>query len=60
MKHCVASQSRIDELMFEYCPDEMSLEQKAEWARHQIPVSPLIEAEVEAALRQSVETPTGE
>ena len=31
-------QSRIDALMLEYCPDEMSEEQKAEWARHQEPV----------------------
>ena len=30
-------QARIDELMLEYCPDEMTPEQLDEWARHQIP-----------------------
>ena len=30
-------QARIDELMLEYCPDEMTHEQLDEWARHQIP-----------------------
>jgi hypothetical protein len=33
-----AKQARIDALMLEFCPDEMSDEQKAEWARHQCPV----------------------
>lgn len=31
-----AKQARIDALMFEYCPIEMSLEQIARWKRHQI------------------------
>lgn len=31
-------QSRIDALMLEYCPEEMTPEQKAEWARHQVTV----------------------
>jgi hypothetical protein len=30
-------QARIDALMLEYCPDEMADEQRAEWARHQVP-----------------------
>ena len=30
-------QARIDELMLEYCPDEMTPDQLAEWERHQIP-----------------------
>ena len=30
-------QARIDELMLEYCPEEMTPEQLDEWARHQIP-----------------------
>lgn len=30
-------QARIDELMLTYCPDEMTPEQLAEWARHQKP-----------------------
>lgn len=32
-------QCKIDALMLEYCPDEMTEEQKVEWARHQRPVS---------------------
>lgn len=28
-------QAKIDELMLEYCPDEMTPEQMAEWAKHQ-------------------------
>ena len=28
-------QARIDALMLEFCPDEMTAEQKAEWAGHQ-------------------------
>ena len=31
-------QARIDSLMLEYCPDEMTEEQINEWARHQVPV----------------------
>ena len=34
-----AKQARIDALMLEYCPDEMTPEQVDEWARHQRPVS---------------------
>jgi hypothetical protein len=33
-----ALQAKIDALMLEYCPDEMTFEQKEEWARHQRPV----------------------
>jgi rubrerythrin len=29
-------QHKIDSLMFEYCPDEMSENQLAEWGRHQV------------------------
>lgn len=28
-------QAKIDELMFEYCPDEITPEQLAEWEKHQ-------------------------
>ena len=34
-----AAQARIDELMLEYCPNEMTAEQLSEYARHQVPVS---------------------
>ena len=30
-----ALQARIDALMLEYCPDEMTPEQVANWAKHQ-------------------------
>lgn len=29
-------QARIDELMLEYCPEEMTAEQLEEWAKHQV------------------------
>ena len=32
-----ALQAKIDTLMLEHCPDEMSEEQKSEWAEHQRP-----------------------
>jgi hypothetical protein len=34
---CIAAQARIDSLMLEYCPDEMTEPQKARWAEHQAP-----------------------
>jgi hypothetical protein len=34
-----AMQAKIDSLMLEYCPDEMTEEQKAKWAAHQKPAS---------------------
>lgn len=35
-----ARQAEIDRLMLEHCPDEMSSEQKAQWAAHQVPFDP--------------------
>lgn len=35
-----SKQAKIDELMLEYCPDEMSKEQLDNWAKHQIPDDP--------------------
>jgi len=32
-----SNQAKIDELMLEYCPDEMTAEQLEEWAKHQQP-----------------------
>lgn len=34
-----AKQAKIDELMLEYCPDEMTPEQIEEWGRNQRPVA---------------------
>jgi hypothetical protein len=31
------AEARVDALMLEYCPDEMKEEQRAEWARNQVP-----------------------
>ena len=31
-------QAKIDSLMLEYCPDEMTKEQMDNWAKHQKPV----------------------
>lgn len=49
-------QARIDELMLEYCPDEMTDEQRAEWARHQRSVSPEDQAAIDAAINQKEKT----
>jgi len=38
-----AKQARIDELMFEYCPDDMTKEQIDEWAKRQAAVDISIE-----------------
>lgn len=35
-----AKQARIDQLMLEYCPGEMTAEQLAEWGEHQVPARP--------------------
>lgn len=37
-------QAEIDRIMLEFCPEEMTPEQKAEWARHQKPVGPATQA----------------
>lgn len=45
-----AMQAKIDRLMLEYCPDEMTPEQIAEWGRHQKPVP-----DAEAAMIRATE-----
>ncbi len=37
-RELAAAQAKIDNLMLEYCPDEMTPEQLAEWGRNQRPV----------------------
>ena len=44
-------QTRIDALMLEHCPDEMTHEQMAEWARHQVAAPDFDEAALDAALK---------
>ena len=36
-RDAASKQARIDALMLEYCPDEMTPDQREEWARHQKP-----------------------
>lgn len=33
-----SKQAKIDRLMWEYCPDEMTEDQISEWEKHQAPV----------------------
>lgn len=47
-----ALQARVDALMQEYCPDEMTREQRATWAAHQQPVAPAVQSAIDAALRE--------
>ena len=46
----MALQAKLDEVMLEYCPDEMTDDQKAEWARHQQPVSEQEQQAIDAVL----------
>ena len=48
-----AIQARLDALMLEYCPEEMTEAQKANWARHQRPVSEDMQQEINSALMGS-------
>lgn len=45
-----AQQARIDSLMLEYCPNEMSPEQTAEWGRNQRPATSEEQAALDAAM----------
>ncbi len=47
-------QAKLDRLMLEYCPEEMSKEQMEEWAKHQVPAGPEAEARLNAALSPRV------
>lgn len=49
-KELSAKQARIDALMLEYCPDEMTPEQIEEWGKNQRPASPELKANIDAAL----------
>lgn len=45
-----SQQAKIDRLMLEYCPDEMTEQQKKEWARHQVSAGPEASAALDKAL----------
>lgn len=53
MKTVDAKQAKIDALMQEFCPGEMSAEQRQRWEDHQVPVSAVEEAELLSALSQT-------
>ena len=46
-----SQQARIDALMLEHCPDEMTPEQMAEWSKHQVAAPGFDEAALDAALK---------
>lgn len=51
-----ALQAQLDALMLEYCPEEMTEAQKANWAKHQKPASEEQQAEVAAALMEAMKS----
>lgn len=48
-----AKQAKIDALMMEFCPGEMSKEQCDEWAKHQQPVSADLERSITESFARS-------
>ena len=50
-----AAQAKIDALMLEYCPDEMTHEQLSSWASHQVTATPDEQAAIDAAIKASKE-----
>lgn len=49
-----AAQAKIDALMLEYCPDEMTPEQLAEWAKNQRAISDWEQQEIDAMQAKEV------
>jgi hypothetical protein len=47
-----AKQAKIDELMFEYCQEDMTRDQVDEWCKRQRAVSPERQRKINAALQQ--------
>lgn len=50
-----AAEAKLDAIMLEYCPEEMTKEQKIRWAQHQKPISKSEMKEIEAALNRDKE-----
>jgi len=50
--HCDDQQAKIDALMLEYCPNEMSHAQLAEYEKHQKPISDEEAAKIDAAIKE--------
>jgi signal transduction histidine kinase len=53
MKTVDAKQAKIDALMQEFCPGEMSAEQRQRWEDHQAPISAAEETALLAALQEA-------
>lgn len=49
-KKCEALQAKIDALMFEYCPDDMTAAQLIEWASRQRKVNKETQELIDAAI----------
>lgn len=47
-------QAQIDRLMLEYCPEEMTEAQTAEWAKHQVPAGPEASEQIDAAVGRTL------
>jgi hypothetical protein len=61
LKELPRLQARIDELMLEFCPEDMTIEQRAEWARNQRPVDAAEQSRIDAALTTPLSvSPEGE
>lgn len=44
------AEAKVDRLMLEYCPDEMTEAQIEGWAKHQVPVDAKTEALIDGAI----------
>ena len=51
----LAAQAKIDSLMFEYCPDEMTPEQISEWGKWQRPIDSDKQAAIDEAVKEKTE-----
>lgn len=52
-KAMAALQARIDALMLEFCPEEMTPAQMKEWERNQRAASPEIQAQIDLAIKEA-------
>lgn len=52
-REVAAKQAKIDALMLEYCPDEMTPEQVENWKQHQVLATPEQEAAIDAAMKDA-------
>lgn len=50
----MAAQAKIDQLMFEFCPEDMTSEQVANWEAHQKPVGRELERKINQIVAESL------